>query len=151
MYFIFGPCGSVLPCAGCSLVAADGLLFVVMLGRLLAAASLLWSQAPQRRLSSCRHTGSAAVRLLGSSWTRDRSGVPRPGYRILIHWTPREVGQRCFKHQTHPHDYWTATYQAPPSMGFSRQEYWSGVPLPSLIHMHSCSQFCCFMSQTQFR
>ena len=28
---------------------------------------------------------------------------------------------------------WTAAYQAPPSMGFSRQEYWSGVPLPSLF------------------
>ena len=27
---------------------------------------------------------------------------------------------------------WTAAYQAPPPMGFSRQEYWSGVPLPSL-------------------
>ena len=27
----------------------------------------------------------------------------------------------------------TAAYQAPPSMGFSRQEYWSGVPLPSLM------------------
>ena len=27
---------------------------------------------------------------------------------------------------------WTAAYQAPPSMGFSRQEYWSGMPLPSL-------------------
>ena len=26
---------------------------------------------------------------------------------------------------------WTTAYQAPPSMGFSRQEYWSGVPLPS--------------------
>ena len=26
---------------------------------------------------------------------------------------------------------WTVTYQAPPSMGFSKQEYWSGVPLPS--------------------
>ena len=26
---------------------------------------------------------------------------------------------------------WIAVYQAPPSMGFSRQEYWSGVPLPS--------------------
>ena len=26
---------------------------------------------------------------------------------------------------------WTAAYQAPPSMGFPRQEYWSGVPLPS--------------------
>ena len=26
---------------------------------------------------------------------------------------------------------WTAAHQAPPSMGFSRQEYWNGVPLPS--------------------
>ena len=26
---------------------------------------------------------------------------------------------------------WTAAHQAPPPMGFSRQEYWSGVPLPS--------------------
>ena len=28
---------------------------------------------------------------------------------------------------------WTAAYQAPPSLWFSRQEYWSGVPSPSLI------------------
>ena len=42
---------------------------------------------------------------------------------------------------------WTAAYQAPPPMGFSRQEYWSGVPLPSLKegidmaikHMKICS------------
>ena len=26
---------------------------------------------------------------------------------------------------------WIAAYQAPPSVGFSRQEYWSGLPLPS--------------------
>ena len=26
---------------------------------------------------------------------------------------------------------WTAAHQAPPPMGFSKQEYWSGVPLPS--------------------
>ena len=26
---------------------------------------------------------------------------------------------------------WTVAHQAPPSMGFSRQEYWSGVPFPS--------------------
>ena len=26
---------------------------------------------------------------------------------------------------------WTATYQTPPSIGFSKQEYWSGVPSPS--------------------
>ena len=29
---------------------------------------------------------------------------------------------------------WTAAYQAPPSMGFSRQEYWRGVPLPSPLY-----------------
>ena len=37
---------------------------------------------------------------------------------------------------------WTAAYQAPPSMGFSRQEYWNGVPLPSphhfLYHLYFC-------------
>ena len=27
---------------------------------------------------------------------------------------------------------WTIAYQAPPSMGFSRQEYWSGVPSPAV-------------------
>ena len=26
---------------------------------------------------------------------------------------------------------WTIAYQAPPSMGFSRQEYWNGLPFPS--------------------
>ena len=35
---------------------------------------------------------------------------------------------------------WTAAYQAPPSMGFSRQEYWSWVPLPSL-HTYISSEF----------
>ena len=34
---------------------------------------------------------------------------------------------------------WTAAYQAPPSMGFSRQEYWSGMPLPSLnVRVEPC-------------
>ena len=35
---------------------------------------------------------------------------------------------------------WTAAYQAPPSIGFSWQEYWSGVPLPSpnicIVHIY---------------
>ena len=38
-----------------------------------------------------------------------------------------EVAQSCWLLATP----WTTAYQAPPSMGFSRQEYWSGVPLPS--------------------
>ena len=46
---------------------------------------------------------------------------------------------------------WTAAYQAPPSMGFSRQEYWSGMSLPSpsviglyinkAIRFKSCNRF----------
>ena len=34
---------------------------------------------------------------------------------------------------------WTAAYQAPPSMGFSGQQYWSGVPLPSpnVLNIHA--------------
>ena len=54
---------------------------------------------------------------------------------------------------------WTAVHQAPPSMGFSRQEYWSGLPLPSLamcyrwvqfdntwsyFSCHFCWSYCCF-------
>ena len=35
---------------------------------------------------------------------------------------------------------WTVAYQAPLSMGFSRQEYWSGVPLPSPVQSLSCVQ-----------
>ena len=44
---------------------------------------------------------------------------------------------------------WTAAYQTPPSMGFSRQEYWSGLPLPSsnllinryYYHLHTDEHF----------
>ena len=36
---------------------------------------------------------------------------------------------------------WTAAYQAPPSMGFPRQEYWSGVPLPSPVSRSMVSSF----------
>ena len=44
-----------------------------------------------------------------------------------------EVAQSC----PTPRTPWTAAYQAPLSMGFSRQEYWSRVPLPSPSGYHS--------------
>ena len=37
---------------------------------------------------------------------------------------------------------WTAAHQAPPSMGFSRQEYWSGVPSPSLYYVLHIHNYC---------
>ena len=53
---------------------------------------------------------------------------------------------------------WTAAYQAPPSMGFSRQEYWSGLPLPSrvtllqsLIIYRTIHLIDCFKSSHHFR
>ena len=39
---------------------------------------------------------------------------------------------------------WTIVHQAPPSMGFSRQEYWSGLPFPSpnqSINRYKCTKF----------
>ena len=38
---------------------------------------------------------------------------------------------RLLSHVRHFATPWTAAYQAPLSMGFSRQEYWSGLPFPS--------------------
>ena len=40
---------------------------------------------------------------------------------------------------------WTAAHQAPPSMGFSRQEYWSGVPLPSPSDRYIFSFLLCLL------
>ena len=42
---------------------------------------------------------------------------------------------------------WTAAYQASPSIGFSRQEYWSGVPLPSLNKGSSSQRIIFFFSK----
>ena len=43
-------------------------------------------------------------------------------------WKVKGKSLSCVRLFTTP---WTAAHQAPPPMGFSRQEYWSGVPLPS--------------------
>ena len=49
-----------------------------------------------------------------------------------------EVAQSCLT-LSDPMDY--TAHQAPPSMGFSRQEYWSGVPLPSpYMILSDCKQ-----------
>ena len=37
---------------------------------------------------------------------------------------------------------WTAAHQSPPSLGFSRQEHWSGLPFPSPVHESEVAQSC---------
>ena len=44
----------------------------------------------------------------------------------------------CFSHVRLFATPWTAAHQAPPSMGFSRQEHWSGVPLPFPLDLSRC-------------
>ena len=49
---------------------------------------------------------------------------------------------------------WTAAFQAPPSMGFSRQEYWSGVPSPSplkALDSHQRTGVSCHLLQVRGR
>ena len=44
---------------------------------------------------------------------------------------------------------WTAVHQAPLSVGLSRQKYWSGVPLPSLMFLPKASNSRLLSSETQ--
>ena len=57
------------------------------------------------------------------------------GCHFLLHCmkvkSESEVAQSC----PTPSDPWTLAYQAPPSLGFSRQKYWSGVPLSLFISL----------------
>ena len=53
----------------------------------------------------------------------------------------------CFSHVPLCVTPWMAAHQAPPSLGFSRQEHWSGLPFPSPVHESkkwkwSCSVMC---------
>ena len=43
---------------------------------------------------------------------------------------------------------YTAAHQAPPSLGFSRQEYWSGLPFPSLVHESEKWKWSCSVVPT---
>ena len=66
----------------------------------------------------------------GSSWPRNRSRVFCIAVRFFTSWASKEVkwNRSVVSDSVTP---WTLAYQVPPSMGFSRQEYWSGLPVPS--------------------
>ena len=54
---------------------------------------------------------------------------PLQWFLVLLHLLPDTVKVKSFSRVFATP--WTAAYHTPPSMGFSRQEYWSGVPFPS--------------------
>ena len=67
-----------------------------------------------------------------------------------------KVKVKSFSRVQHLATPWTAAHQAPPSMGFSRQEYWSGLPLPSptvMFYSFQCTNlsiFCQIYSQESY-
>ena len=58
--------------------------------------------------------------------------------RFFITAPPRKPCIHIYSHVRLFVSPWTVVHQAPPSMGFSRQEYWSGLPSFSSTHMHIC-------------
>ena len=69
-----------------------------------------------------------------------------------MHESESEVAQSC---PTLSDTIWTAAFQAPSSMGFSRQEYWSGVPLPfphmplATTYVYACTRVHVHSSQRE--
>ena len=100
----------------------------------------------ENHICSCHHAATAAKSLQSCSTLcdpRDSSppGSPVPGilkartlewvaisFSNAWKWKVKVKSLSCVQLFATP---WTAVCQAPPSMGFSRQGYWSGVPLPS--------------------
>ena len=97
--------------------------------------------------SGCRSAAAAAAKLLQSCLTPCDSidgsppGFPVPGIlqARTLEWVAIsfsnawkwKVKVKLPSHVPLLATPWTAAYHAPPSVGFSRQEYWSGLPLPS--------------------
>ena len=69
-------------------------------------------------------SGSAIPGILQAR-TLERVAI---SFSIVWKWKVKMKSFSCVRLVATP---WTEAYQAPPSMGFSRQEYWSGLPLPS--------------------
>ena len=95
----------------------------------------LCAAAAAKSLQSCP--------TLGNSRDRSPQGTPVPGIlqARTLEWVAIsfsnawkwKVKVKSLSHVLLLATPWTAAYQAPPSMGFSRQEYWNGLPLPSLL------------------
>ena len=89
-------------------------------------------------ISQARMLEWAAISFFrGSSWPRDWTHISCIGRRILYRWATRDaLGERRSEVKSLRRVWlfvtpWTVAHQAPLSVGFSRQEYWSGLPFPS--------------------
>ena len=103
---------------------------------------VLWPcQSGDQTCSAC--TGSSECQPL------DHWGSP-PDWRVAISFSNAwkwKVKVKSLSRVWLSATPWTAAHQAPPSMGLSRQEYWSGVPLPS----PDCLNYCSYKGSLKIR
>ena len=72
------------------------------------------------------HMGKASIGSKEhSTWTQ------RENTAAKLLWTLSKVKVKSLSHVRLFVTPWTVAHQAPPFLGFSRQEYWSGLPFPS--------------------
>ena len=95
----------------------------LLLGRKIMTTLLLLSHVSHVRL--CVTPETVPNRLL-CSWDS-----PGKNTRVGCHFLLQCMKVKSLSHVRLLATPWTAAYHAPPSMRFSRQEYWSGLPLPS--------------------
>ena len=89
-----------------------------------------------------------ASQSMGFSRQEYWSGLPFPSPTHLL-WGRKESGKWKVKSLSHVRLFvtpWTAAYQASQSMGFSRQEHWSGLSFPSPKHMTDLGKFSKWMT-----
>ena len=130
----FSRCTIVVSCASCKRgERKSGTIYVAILVMTHGIFFCMYAAAAAKSLLSCptlcdptdgSPPGSPVPGIL-------QARTPGVGCHFLLQCmkvkSESEVAQSCQLLATP----WTAAYQSPPSMGFSRQEYWSGVPLPS--------------------
>ena len=121
----------------------------ILVIRSVVVANLLQFCLTLCNLIDCQLAGSCARGILqasilewvvmsssrGSYWHKDQTQVPWSAGGFFTVWAPRDLctisSVQLLSRVQLLATPWTAAYQTPPSMGFSKQEYWSGVPLPS--------------------
>ena len=82
----------------------------------------------QAWLSTCQQQGQTLREELAGPHSESSSEIARfPNNPPISKWSEVKSLSRVQLFSTP----WTVAHQAPPSMGFSRQEYWSGLPIPS--------------------
>ena len=106
------------------------------LGQWVDSQCLCWSPAAAAAAKSLQSCPTLCDPIDGSP---SDSSVPRILQERILEWVAipfsnagkwkvKVKSLSCVRLLATP---WTSAYQAPPFMGFSRQEYWSGLPLPS--------------------